>query len=185
MILEMEAFMRGLLSKRALILVLGFITAASAGSPAKDKDNHNGAEGEPQEISFSLIQLPENPKQYTLAISDPDERNLSGSFSVDQLQILRAIMIEAEKFAMTAEAVGAKQPITTRFMDKQERAFIVDVQKDANQTRLFFTLKTEIGRLTWEAGRINRNTRREDGFFFSLLSRLEEALPKQRGQSPK
>ena len=106
--------MRGLLSKRALILTLGFITAASAASPAKNTDNHYGPEGEPQEISFSLIQLPENPKQYTLAISDTDERAVSGLFSVDQLQILRAIMIEAEKFAMTAEAVGAKQPITTR-----------------------------------------------------------------------
>jgi hypothetical protein len=175
--------MRGLVSRRALILTLGFITAASGGSPAKNTDY--GAEGEPQEISFSLIQVPENPKQYTLAISDTDERAVSGLFSVDQLQILRAIMIEAEKFAMTAEAVGAKQPITTRFKDKQEPAFVVDVQKDANQTRLFFTLKTEIGRLTWDAGRIIRSTRREEGFFFSLLSRLEQALPKQPGQSPK
>ncbi|HTG17004.1 MAG TPA: hypothetical protein VK747_17275 [Blastocatellia bacterium] len=177
--------MRGLLSKRALILTLGFITAASAASPAKNTDNRYAPEGEPQEISFSLIQVPENPKQYTLAISDTDERAVSGLFSVDQLQILRAIMIEAEKFAMTAEAVGAKQPITTRFKDKQEPAFVVDVQKDANQTRLFFTLKTEIGRLTWDAGRIIRSTRREEGFFFSLLSRLEQALPKQPGQSPK
>ena len=74
--------------------------------------------------------------------------------------------------------VGAKDPITTRFMDKQERAFIIDVQKAGNQSVLFLTLETELGRMTVEAGRAIRATRREEGFFFDLLSRLESTLPK-------
>jgi hypothetical protein len=135
--------------------------------------------------TFSLSPTPENPKRYDLSISDDNERSVSGSFSTDQLQILRAIMTEAEKFALSAEGLNAKEPVTTRFMDKHEPAFIVDVEKSTNRSLLFLTLKTEIGSLTWEAGRIIHSTRREDGFFFDLLTRLESILPKLSGPSPK
>lgn|GEM_PF-2833683 len=130
------------------------------------------------EVSFNLTQLPENPRQYSLIISDEDEHTISGSFSVDQLQILRAIMAEADKFALTAEAAGDKQPITTRFMDKHEHSFIVDVQKIGPQSGLFLTVTTEIGQTTVEAGKTNRATMHREGFFFKLLSRLDSTLPK-------
>jgi hypothetical protein len=94
-------------------------------------------------------------------------------------------MTEADKFAVTGEAVGTNEPITTRFMDKQEPAFIVDVQKVGNQSLLFLTLKTAIGRMTMEAGRVIRTTRREEGFFLDLLSRLESVLPKLPAQPSK
>jgi hypothetical protein len=139
--------------------------------------------GAQSSITFSINRLAENPRQYNLIFSSDDERNISGEFSVDQLQVLRAIMVEAEKFAMSGEAVGDKDPITTRFMDKQEHAFIVDVQKVGNQSLLFLTLTTELGRMTMEAGKAMRATRREEGFFFDLLSRLESMLPKQPKQS--
>jgi hypothetical protein len=166
----------------AALIAVGAVETVRA---AKDPDKQPNERNEVQEVSFSLAPQPENRKLYILAISDDSERSISGSFSVDQLQILRAIMVEAEKFAMTGEAVGAKEPITTRFMDKQELAFVVDVQKDGNQSLLFLTLKTEIGRMTWGAGRIIRNTRREEGFFFALRSRLESVLPKLPSQPPK
>lgn len=134
---------------------------------------------------FNLTRLPENPTQYSLVISDGDERNISGNFSVDQLQILRAIMDGAEKLALSDEAIGTKEPVTTRFMDKQEKAFIVDVEKLGIQSKLYLTIKTEIGHMTVEAGRISRSTRREEGFFFDLLSRLEAVLPKLPAQPPK
>ncbi|MFY9610380.1 MAG: hypothetical protein WAU45_17430 [Blastocatellia bacterium] len=136
-----------------------------------------------QEVSFTLTRVPENPSLYSLVLSDSDEHVVSGSFSVPQLQILRAMMVEAEKFAITSEAVGAKEPITTRFSDKQEQAFVVDVQKSTNLSMLFLTIKTETGRMTWAAGRVVRSTRRNEGFFFDLLSRLEADLPKLPGQS--
>lgn len=159
--------------------VAALVAAAAAGPLSPTAGNHRYADARGlQELNFSLNRLPENPRQYSLVISDADERSISGSFSVDQLQILRAIMVEAEKFALTGEAVGTKEPITTRFMDKQEPAFVVDVQKSSNQSLLFLTLKTDIGRATWEAGRTMRGTRREEGLFFDLLSRLESVLPK-------
>lgn len=138
-----------------------------------------------EETSFSLTRLPEDPNQYSLVVSGPDERTNSGQFTVDRLLILRGIMTEAEKFALTEEGVGMKDPITTRFTDRVERAFIVDVQKAGNQSLLFLTLTTEQGRLTVDAGRINRSTRHKEGFFFELLSRLESILPKPPAQTSK
>lgn len=162
--------------KASMSFLLGLILA-SASQAGNGYAGPDGAKNEPQGATFSLTQLPEDARQYSLVISDGDERTISGNFSIDQLQILRAIMTEAEKFAFNGEAAGTKDPITTRFTDKQERAFIVDVEKLGPQSRLFFTLKTEIGRITLNAGRIVRSTRREEGFFFDLLSRLESALP--------
>jgi len=174
-----ESVMNRLMS---FLIVLNLAAAAQAG---------NGSRGlgvtmnEPQESNFSLTRLPENSGQYSLVISDGDEQTISGNFSVDQLQILRAIMTEAEKFALNGEAVGTKAPVTTRFTDKQERAFVIDVEKLGFQSRLFVTLKTEIGRITLNAGRIIRSPRREEGFFFDLLSRLESVLPKLPAQPGK
>jgi len=138
-----------------------------------------------KDVTYALARLPENPKQYSLILSDSEERSVSGVFSIDQLQVLKAIMIEAEKFALSNEAVGTKEPVVTRFADKQEQAFVVDVEKLGNQSRIFVTLSTEIGRMTADAGSINRSIKREDGFFFDLLSRLQAELPKLPAQSSK
>lgn len=166
------------LLRSSLICVLVAVAAAGMVLAPKSRERTANAGIRPQEVTFNLNRLPENPKQYSLVISDEEEHVSSGSFSVDQLQILRAIMVEAEKFAFSEEAVGTKEPITTRFTDKQESAFIVDVQKAGNQSQLFLTITTETSRMTMPAGRIVRSTRREEGFFFGLLSRLESLLPK-------
>jgi hypothetical protein len=163
--------------KPLVSFVLGLIVA-SAAQAGNNSGRLDGPRSEPQQATFSLTRLPEDARQYSLVLSDGDEQTISGNFSVDQLQILRAIMTEAEKFALDGEAAGTKDPITTRFTDKHESAFIVDVEKLGPQSRLFITLKTEIGRITLNAGRIIRSTRREEGFFFDLLSSLESVLPK-------
>jgi hypothetical protein len=170
--------------KPMVSFLLGLIVA-SAAQAGNNSGGLDGARSEPQEATFSLTRLPDNARQYSLVISDGDEQTISGNFSVDQLQILRAIMFEAEKFALNGEAAGTKDSITTRFTDRQESAFIVDVEKLGTQSRLFFTLKTEIGRITLNAGKIIRTTRREEGFFFDLLLRLESVLPKLPGQPGK
>jgi hypothetical protein len=170
-----------LTAKFLMSFLIGLLVAVAATGMAIAPKCHNKEEpvaNQSPEAGFTLTRLPENARQYSLIISGAEERSISGTFSVEQLQILTAIMVEAEKFAVGAEAVGTKDPITTRFMDKQERAFIVDVQKAGNQSVLFLTLKTELGRMTVEAGRTIRATRREEGFFFDLLSRLESTLPK-------
>jgi len=87
--------------------------------PWKAKQRRN----ELQEVTFSLTRLPENPRQYSLVVSDNDEHTISGNFSIEQLQILKAIMIEAEKFALSGEAVGTRDSITTRFADNRRARF--------------------------------------------------------------
>lgn len=173
-------FMRGKLTRNLTKLFLTGLLLAVAGSvwAANNRFKHDSAASGLQEVSFTLTRLPENPRQYSLVLSDSDEHAVSGNFSVDQLKILRAVMAEAEKFALSSEAVGDKDPVTTRFMDKQENAFIVDVEKAGNLSRLYLTLKTEIGRMTVDAGKVIRSSRREEGFYFDLLSRLESVLPK-------
>jgi hypothetical protein len=135
-----------------------------------------------QDFTYTLTRIPEDSRRYSLVISDTDEHTLSGTFSVEQLQLLRTIMIEAEKFAMNGEAVGTKEPVTTRIMDEHQRLFIVDVQKTREQSNLFLTIVTDNGRMTMEAGRTIRTTRREVGFFFDLLAQLESTLPKLPAQ---
>lgn len=174
-----EKLIPKLLMSSLIGIALSVIGAAST------REKQNNSANELQEVTFSLTRAPENPKQYSLVLSDSEEHTISGNFSLDQLQILRVIMTEAEKFALNGEAVGTKDPVTTRFTDKQESAFLVDVEKIGNQSKLFFTLKTEIGRITMQAGRVLRSTRREDGIFFDLLSRLESLLPKLPAQPSK
>ncbi|MEK6406209.1 MAG: hypothetical protein AABN34_04520 [Acidobacteriota bacterium] len=176
--------MRRLLFAKSLVRLAGLvlIPAVTCGAWAV---NIPWTLTRPQEVSFNLNRVPENPRQYSLVISDSEEHNISGSFYMEQLEILRAIMVEAQKFAMTSESAGVKEAITTRFMDKEEKSFIVDVQKNGTESRLFLTLKTELGRLTLEAGRTNRGTRREEGFFFDLLGRLESILPKHPAKPDK
>ncbi|HMG34079.1 MAG TPA: hypothetical protein VKM94_09095 [Blastocatellia bacterium] len=130
--------------------------------------------------TFTLNRLAENPRRYSLVISDDEERTASGSFSIEQLEVLRAVMNEADKFCFTTDAVGTKESVTTRFMDKREDAFIVDVEKISTESNVYFTLSTELGFMTFKAGHVIRPTRREEGFFFDLLSRLETVLPKPK-----
>jgi len=174
---------RKMLQLVSLSLIAGlfvFACAQAAAGPGRTR-----AAGAQQEFSFSLTRLPENPSKYSLVISNDEEQSISGIFSLDQLQILRAMMSDAEKFALGSEAIGTKDALTTRFEDKHEVAFIVDVEKLGNQSRLFLTLNTEMGRMTVVAGKVVRGTRREEGFFFDLLSRLESILPKLPAQAPK
>jgi hypothetical protein len=174
-----------LIPKLLISSLIGILLSSIAVEAASAHGKQNSSATALQDGTFSLTRSPENPKQYSLVLSDGEEHNISGNFSLDQLQILRVIMTEAEKFALNGEAVGAQDPLTTRFTDKEESAFLVDVEKLGNQSRLFLTLKTEIGRTTLHAGRVLRSTKREDGFFFDLLSRLESLLPKlpaQRGK---
>jgi hypothetical protein len=141
--------------------------------------------GQLPDFTFSLTRVPEPPARYSLVISDSDEHVISSVFSISQLETLMAVLLEAEKFALNEEGVGATEPMTTRFQDKKEQGFTVDVEKSRNQSRLFLTLTTDENSQTAEAGRVNRSTRREVGFFFDLVSRLESMFPKQPPKSNK
>lgn len=160
-----------------IVLAFGGLTPAAECMEANGPRSHNVPPEGQQEITFTLTKLAEDTTRYSLVISNSEEHVISGYFSVDQLEILLAIMTEAETFALGDQGVGVKEPITTRFKDKREPAFCVDVEKMGNQSGLFLTLTTEIGSITTDSGKVIRSSRRRVGFFFDLLSRLESTLP--------
>jgi hypothetical protein len=166
-------------SMRNILIVVLFnllVSAVTMGQSAKTAST---------EATFSLSQSSENHTQFNLIISESEEQSVSGLFSIQQLKIFQAIMAEAEKFSLTQEGAGTDKPNTLRFYDKQENAFIVDVQKLGNRSQFFITLETEIGRLTVNAGAINRSNKREEGFFFILLDKVEAELARVSRQASK
>jgi len=134
---------------------------------------------EPQEGGPTL-RLARNagvPDKYDLIMSDGDEAVVSGTFSKSQVETFRNILLEARKFASNEEEVGNQEPKTTRIASESEPAFIVDVTKLDDQSQIFITLTTDVGQLTIEAGNVQRRSKREQGVFISLLTRMQALLP--------
>ena len=117
-----------------------------------------------------------NLKTFDLMVSDGDETVVSGTFSKTQVGVFRNLLVEAQKFALNEEEVGKQEPKTTRFASESEPALIVDVTKLDDQSQIFITLTTDVGQLTIEAGNVQRHSKREQGAFFTLLSRMQSLL---------
>lgn len=179
--------MRLSLSKWLTVASFMFLCTAAAGQVGGTQ-GQTGATftpGQLPDFTFNLTRVPEDLARYSLVISDSDEHVISSAFSISQLETLKAVLLEAEKFALSEEGVGTNEPLTTRFQDNREPGFTVDVEKSRNQSRLFLTLTNDGNSQTAEAGRVIRSTRREVGFFFDLVSRLESMFPKQPPKSNK
>jgi len=134
---------------------------------------------------FSLEQSNESPSDFALILSDGEETAVSGMFFIGQLYTFRDLLLEAKKFAFTDEALGKDEPITTRFSNKEERAFTIDVSKRGNQSQFFVTIKTLIGQMTVEAGVVSRTDKKEEGLMFDMLKRVQMMIAKSTGQTIK
>ena len=131
---------------------------------------------------FSLDQNNESTTDFALILSDGDETSVSGMFFIDQLYNFRDLLLEAKKFAFTEEAAGKDEPVITRFSNKEERAFTIDVSKRGNQSQFYVTIKTLIGQLTVDAGTVNRSDKKEEGLFFDMLKRVQLMISRSTGQ---
>ena len=131
---------------------------------------------------FSLDQSNESTTDFALILSEGEETAVSGTFFIGQLYTLRDLLLEAKKFAFTDEAAGKDEPITTRFSNKEERAFTIDVSKRGNQSQFFVTIKTLIGQMTVDAGTVNRTDKKEEGLLFDMLKRVQLMIAKSTGQ---
>ena len=134
---------------------------------------------------FSLEQSNESPTDFALILSDGEETAVSGMFFIGQLYTFRDLLLEAKKFAFTDESVGKDEPITTRFSNKEERAFTIDVSKRGNQSQFFVTIKTLIGQMTVDAGAVSRTDKKEEGLMFDMLKRVQLMIAKSTGQTVK
>ena len=131
---------------------------------------------------FSLDQNNDSTTEFALILYEGEEASVSGTFFIGQLYNFRDLLLEARKFAFTEEAVGKDEPVITRFSNKDERAFMIDVSKRGNQSQFFVTIKTLIGQLTVDAGTVNRTDKREEGLLFEMLKRVQLMIAKSTGQ---
>ena len=111
----------------------------------------------PSGASFYLAPIEGGPGRFSMLLTDSSQAFVEDSYTLRQLAVIEGVMVEAQKFAHTAEAAGTTTPIITRFSDKQEPSFMVDVQKMGEQSRFYVTIKSISGRkLTVDTGAIKR-----------------------------
>ena len=128
----------------------------------------------PTGASFYIGPIEQSPNNFSLLLTDADNRNVACNFSMGQLEIFEAVMTEAKKFAESSEGLSKNNaPSITRFVDKKEPSFIVDVEKDGVQSKLYITLNCLTGNITVDAGTIKRDGKEHQTLFANLLSRIQ------------
>src|SRR5436305_8016263 len=120
--------------------------------------------------------------QYSILVTDNNNRSVPGTFIRQQIDILEDLLLAGKAFAVNEEEVGtASKPKITRFMDKHEKAFIIDVQKAGDKTHFFLTIESLFGRLTIDAGVIKRGVKKPgeeeepEPLFYKIITRVQEA----------
>ena len=136
----------------------------------------------PSGTSFYLGPVDGAPGRFSMLLTDDDRRFVQESYLVNQLEVIAAVMVEAQKFSKTEESAGTKiSPVITRFSDKQEPTFLVDIEKKGDQSRYFVTIKAIGGsKLTVDLGTFKRSDpdqkALENGLYFKLLERIRGAI---------
>jgi hypothetical protein len=116
------------------------------------------------------------PGRFSLLLTDENRQFATQSYSLDQLNLVQAVIDEAHKFAYTAEGSGNKKPVTTRFFDKQEPSFVVDVSKLGAKSQFYVTLVAIDGTsVTIDAGVVNRDDRGSKTVFHTIIEKIEAA----------
>ncbi len=147
-------------------------------TPAELTAMSKGKKRPPAGANFYLAPISDIPNQYSLLLSDPDNRTVAGTFMLGQISIFQALVIAAKEFAETNESVGTNaKPVTTRFQDKDEQSFVIDVQKTATHSRFFVSMDCVAGKITVDAGALKRGSKQQgDALFFKILPRVEAVL---------
>jgi hypothetical protein len=128
--------------------------------------------------AFYLTPVSDQPGNYSLLISDKNNRTAYGNFREDQLRVFEVVIAEAIRFSQTEEELGK----ITRFADKTETALIVDVEKKGVESKFYLTLAYLNTRLTIVAGSIRRGEKeskeKEVPLVVQVRSKLGEVVGK-------
>lgn len=175
----------------AIIFVLVLVPASSLGQKAQkpQKQRHEAPQLTPKELeeraknavrprpakAFHIGRIENDPNRFSLLLSDENSRIVNALFTMNQLLLVEAVILEAQRFADTEEAVGATKAVITRFYDKAAPELVIDVAKKGQESRFFITLQGFNGKLTIEAGKIKRDRKGEerDGVFYSMIKQIE------------
>lgn len=142
---------------------------------------HNKAKKLPTGTSFYIEVVPGPPIQYSILLTDENNRAVPGSYVRPQIDIFEALLNAAKQFGLTEEEAGtASRPKVTRFTDKHETAFLIDVQKTAVESHFFVTMQSLFGTLTIDAGAIKRVVKKgeeeaPEPLFYKIITRVQEA----------
>jgi hypothetical protein len=156
--------------------------------PYTDAELRKMAKGKmqpPSGASFYIGAVDGAPGRFSVLLTDSGQKFVNESYLVNQLEVIAAVMVEAQKFARNEESAGKIPPVITRFADKQEPTFLVDVEKKGDQSRFYVTINAIGGqKLTVDMGGFKRNdpdkTSEESGLYFKLLERVRAAIEEGR-----
>ena len=141
----------------------------------------------PSGASFYVGPVDGAPGRFSMLLTDNEQKFVQESYLVIQLEVIAALMTEAQKFAKTEESADKFKPVITRFADKQEPTFMVDVEKKGDQSRFYVTIRAVGGaKLTVDMGALKRSDVDskpfESGLYFKLLERIRAAIEEGKQQ---
>jgi hypothetical protein len=143
---------------------------------------NKGGAAPPSGAGFYVSRIEAQPNRFSLLLSDENNRTAYTLLTINQLVVFETVLIEAQKFAETEEAVGVAKPQITRFVDKQEQSMIVDVSKGSKESQFHVTLQGLDGRVTVNAGKIIRGNKdkvkdkeEEPPLIVKMISAIEQA----------
>ena len=147
-------------------------------TPAELAEMSKAIKRPPAGANFYLAPISDTPNQYSLLLTDPDNRAVAGTFVLSQISIFQALVIAAKEFAETNESAGTTaKPVTTRFRDKDEPSFAIDVQKTATHSRFFVSMNCVAGKITVDAGAVKRESKEQgNALFLKILPRVQAVL---------
>jgi hypothetical protein len=113
---------------------------------------------------------------FSVLLTDATGQSLAGTFTFQQVEVFEAVLEASKAFALSNEKVGSGTPIITRLMEQHEWSLFVDVSKIGDESRLYVSLVTPTGKLTTEAGEINRASKKPpSALLLKMLSQVQEA----------
>jgi hypothetical protein len=130
----------------------------------------------PSGASFFMAPIVDQPGNFTVLVTDDNGINATDQISTRELPVLEAILDAAKAFALTNEAVGQKQPETTRFSDDQLPRYTVDVAKVGNRSQFILKFNGLMGKVTLDAGSIKRTDREPNVMFHDILNIVKKAI---------
>ncbi|MEK6323468.1 MAG: hypothetical protein AABN33_17655 [Acidobacteriota bacterium] len=173
------------------LVVLGcFTLLVSTAGFGQEKPKHVERELSPRELrrldqkgrkppsgaGFYIAPLEGSKGRFSVLLTDANGKSVTGTFTLQQVEVFEAVLEASKAFALTDEKVGSAAPIITRLMEQHEWSLFVDVSKIGNQSRLYVSLITPTGKLTAEAGEITRGSKKEpSALLLKMLSQVQEA----------
>jgi hypothetical protein len=130
----------------------------------------------PSGASFYIAPIEGSKGLFSVLLTDADGKSVTGTFTLRQIEVFEAVLEASKEFALNNEKVGSGTPIITRLMEQHEWSLFVDVSKIGDESRLYVSLITPTGKLTTEAGEINRTSKKPpSALLLKILSQVQEA----------